>query len=349
MAKGIKIGNRVIAEQCPVFIIAEAGVNHNGQIAMAKKLVDSAKRIGADAIKFQTFRAEELVTANAPKAEYQKKTDAHPSQYAMLKKLELSEDQFSQLFEYSQKKGIMFLSTPFDRISAEFLALLGLPAYKIGSGELTNVPLLQQVAQFKKPIILSTGMSSLEEVVEAVKTIHKEGNRELILLHCTSNYPTKYEEVNLNAMLTLRNKFDVAVGYSDHTLGIEISVAAVALGACVIEKHLTLDKNLPGPDHKTSLEPQEFQKMVEAIRNVEKARGNGIKKPNPSEIAIQKVARKSIVAACDIEKGVTITSDMLTVKRPGTGIEPKWLQRLTGKRAKTIIRKDQIFSWDIVQ
>ncbi len=349
MSKTIKIAGRTIQDGSPIFIIAEAGVNHNGRMDLAKKLVDTAKRIGADAVKFQTFRAEDLVTADAPQADYQKKMDRARSQFEMLKKLELSETQFFELFEYCRKQKIIFLSTPFDLASAEFLSLLGVPAYKVGSGEITNFMLLRQVARYQKPIVLSTGMSSLQEVQEAVNVIDKQGNKELILLHCTSNYPTKFEEVNLRAMLTLKKKFNVMTGYSDHTPGIEVAIAATAMGACVIEKHLTLNRDLPGPDHSASLVPQEFQKMVEAIRNVEKAKGDGIKKPNPSEIAIQKVARKSLVAACDIGKGIIITPEMLTVKRPGTGIAPKWIHRLTGKEARVAIPKDKIFSWDFVR
>ncbi|MEW6482425.1 MAG: N-acetylneuraminate synthase [bacterium] len=345
----INIAGRTIGDNQPVFIISEAGVNHNGDVKIAKKMIEAAKDIGADAIKFQTFKADELVIPNAPKAEYQNKTTSGKSQYEMLKELELSENEFKKLFNYCQKKNIIFLSTPFDFQSAEFLYKLGVPAFKIGSGDLTNIPLLIQVAKYGKPIILSTGMSTLAEVKEAVKPIYSTGNKKLILLHCTSNYPTKYEDVNLKAMVTLKDEFNLPIGYSDHTEGIEVSVGAVALGACVIEKHFTLDKNLAGPDHKASLEPDEFRKMVQSIRNVEMAMGNGIKKPTKSEIEVQKVARKSIVVARDIPKGTRLSLDMLAIKRPGTGIEPKYLDKLVDKQVITSIKKDQILTWSMMR
>lgn len=341
----IKIGKRNIGQHNPVFIIAEAGVNHNGSLKLAKKMIDAAQEAGADAIKFQTFKAEELVVRNAPKANYQKRTVPDKSQYEMLKGLELSDAEFKELLAHSRKKKILFLSTPFDPGSAELLLGLGMQAFKIGSGELTNIPLLSQVARYGKPIILSTGMSTLAEVRAAVKAIYAAGNRKLVLLHCTSNYPTRYEDVNLLAMVTLRNEFSVPVGYSDHTKGIEVSIGAVTRGACVIEKHFTLKKNYSGPDHKASLEPREFMNMVNSIRNIEKSIGNGLKIPRESENTMRKIARKSIVALKAIHKGEKITHDMVSIKRPGTGISPMYLSKIIGKKAKNNIKANEVIKW----
>ena len=266
----------------------------------------------------------------------------------MLKDLELSDSDFRELFVYCQKKKIIFLSTPFNQQSAGFLYDLGVSAFKISSGDLTDIPLLQKIAGFKKPIILSTGMSTLAEVKEAVKAIYVINNRQLILLHCTSNYPTKFRDVNLKAILTLRKEFNLPIGYSDHTEGVEIPIAAIAMGACIIEKHLTLDKNLLGPDHKASLNPEEFSEMVDSIRIIEMAMGNGIKNPTKSEIEMRKVARKSIVTVRDISKGERITRDMLAVKRPGTGIPPKLLNLLIGKYANRMIKKDNVLNWGLI-
>jgi len=328
-----------------ILIIAEAGVNHNGSLVTAKRLVDAAKSAGADAVKFQTFKAEDIATSGAPKAAYQKKRFSRGSQFEMLKRLELSERSFRTLCRYCSKKEIMFLSTPFDYKSAEFIDDLGVRYFKISSGDLTNIPFLSKVALYKKPIILSTGMSSLAEVSEAVKTIYAKGNRKLILLHCTSNYPTRFEDANLLAIRTLKNRFKVPVGYSDHTLGFEAAIAAAALGAAVIEKHITLDRNMAGPDHKSSLEPEEFGFMVRSIRNTEKALGDGRKTPRRSEFAIRKVCRKSIVTACMIPKGAKITVDMLSVKRPGTGIEPKYFKTIIGRRPRRRLEADRVMRW----
>ena len=329
----MKIGNNR-----PVFIIAEAGINHNGSLDLAKKMIDAAKSCGADAVKFQTFRTEDLVVKD-------KNTDSH---FRMLKKLELNEKEFESLNSYCKNKNIIFLSTPFDSKSAEFLYKLRIPAFKIASGELTNLPLLRQIALYNKPIILSTGMSTLKEVREAVGVIYSTGNKKLILLHCTSNYPAKYEDVNLKAMDTLKKEFSVPVGYSDHTLGMEVLVAAVAMGACVIEKHFTLDKTFSGHDHKASMEPKEFRGLVKAIRNIEKAIGSGVKKASKSEEKIKAIARKSIVAACDIRKGSKLTQAMLSIKRPGTGIEPRHIERLLNKKTQADIKEGQILTWSNV-
>jgi N,N'-diacetyllegionaminate synthase len=313
-----------------VFIIAEAGVNHNGNIEIAKQMIDVAVTIGADAIKFQTFRSDKIVIRTAKKASYQAETtDASESQFDMLKKLELSENQHHELINACQKKGIKFLSTAFDLESVNLLEGFNIPIHKIPSGEITNLPYLIKIAQTGKPVILSTGMSTLEEVKTAVEILRHNGSGKITVLHCNTEYPTPYEDVNLNAMLTMQRELGVKVGYSDHTPGIEVPIAAVAMGALVIEKHFTLDKNMEGPDHKASLEPDEFAAMVQSIRNIEKALGSSEKKPSPSEIKNMPIARKSIVAQKNIKRGETFTTDNLAVKRPGTGISPmKWFEVL---------------------
>ena len=341
----IRIADRLVGEGKPCFIIAEAGVNHNGDIKLARKLIDVAVRASADAIKFQTFKAEELVTEAAEKAAYQKETTgSKESQFEMLKKLELSEKDFRQLFNYAQKKGIIPLSTPFDKWSVDFLDELGVPAFKIGSGEITNLPLLQHIAGKRKPVILSTGMSTLEDVTEAITVLQEKGTGEIALLHCVSCYPSRAEDTNLRAMETLRSAFNLPVGLSDHSVGIHIPIAAVALGACIIEKHFTLDKNLPGPDHSASLEPDELKEMVEAIRDVEHALGDGIKRPTLSEEETRKAARRSLVARTNIPAGTLITGEMLDIKRPGTGLEPKQINLVIGKKAKKRIARGEVIT-----
>lgn len=331
------------------FIIAEAGVNHNGDIKLAKKLINVAKDAGADAVKFQTFKAENVVIKNAEKAEYQKETTGiRESQYDMIKKLELTEEDFRELADYAKKEGILFLSSPFDKESVDLLYELDVPAFKVASGEITNFPLLKYIAKKEKPIILSTGMSTLGEVEEALNVIRSEGVRDVVLLHCVSNYPAKIEDINLRAMETLKHAFKVPVGFSDHTLDITASIAAVALGACVIEKHFTLDRKLLGPDHKASLEPNELKEMVKTIRDLEKALGDGIKRPTKDEVEIKRVARRSIVAKEDMSKGIIITEDMLDVKRPGTGIPPKYMEMIVGRKAKENIKKDEIIAMGMI-
>ena len=326
-----------------VFIIAEAGVNHNGSFNIAKELVDTAKTAGVDAIKFQTFKAQNLVSKNADKANYQKaNTGNSDKQIDMLKKLELSFEEFSSLKKYCDHLGIMFLSTPFDLESLEFLSTLDIPLFKIPSGEITNLPYLIKIAQTKKDVILSTGMCEIEEIREAIEVLKKYGTENISLLHCTTEYPTPFDEVNLNAMLTLKQTFNLNIGYSDHTQGIEVPVAAVAMGATIIEKHFTLDKNMDGPDHKASLNPQELMDMVSAIRNIEMAMGNGKKKPTKSEINNKKIARKSIVAVRNIKIGEVFTEDNITIKRPGDGISPmKWFDVL-GKSASRDFQEDEL-------
>ena len=296
-----------------VFIIAEAGVNHNGSIEIAKRLIDAAKDCEADAVKFQTFKASNLVSVNAEKAEYQKKlTSVRESQFEMIKKLELTRAEHLQLLRHCHKKGIQFLSSPFDLESIDLLYELGLTIFKIPSGEIINLPYLRKIGRLNKIIILSTGMADLGEIEDAVEVLIESGtNKENItILHCNTEYPTPFEDVNLRAMLTIKNAFNVKVGYSDHTKGIEVPIAAVALGAEVIEKHFTLDRNMEGPDHKASLEPAELRQMVDSIRNIEKALGNGMKKPSPSESKNKVIVRKSLVAKTDIKKG-----DDFTLKR----------------------------------
>ena len=346
----IKIAGRPVGEGEPCFIIAEAGVNHNGDINLAKKLIDIAKEAGADAVKFQTFRAEEMVTKNAKKAEYQKETTGtKESQFEMIKRLELTESDFKELYNYTLEKGEIFLSSPFDKVSVELLDRLGVPAFKIPSGEITNSPLLKHIARKKKPIILSTGRSTLGEIEEALEVMRQEGMEEIILLHCVSCYPAKIEDMNLRAMETSKHAFKLPVGLSDHTMGITIPIAAVALGACILEKHFTLDKNLPGPDHRASLEPQELKQMVQAIRDVEKARGDGIKKPTQEEKENKKAARRSIVAKVDIPKGTIIAEEMLDIKRPGTGIEPRYLNLVVDAKAVRGIKQNGAINWEMLK
>ena len=311
-----------------VFIIAEAGVNHNGSLELAKQLVDKAKEAGVDCVKFQTFIAKNIVSKNAAKAEYQKKqTENLESQHEMLKKLELSFDEFIELKNYCLEKEIEFLSTAFDFESIDFLSELGMRIWKIPSGEITNLPYLIKIAKLKSKVILSTGMSTIDEINDAVNVLNENGASEIIILHCTTEYPTPYEDVNLRAMLTIKEKFGVNVGYSDHTMGMEVPIAAVALGATVIEKHFTLDRNMQGPDHKASLEPNELKNMVDAIRHIEKALGNGVKQVAESEKKNLAIARKSIIAKKNIKKGEILSEDNLTVKRPGDGISPmRWFE-----------------------
>lgn len=329
-------------------IIAEAGVNHNGNFELAQKLVVAAAKAGADYVKFQTFKADKIVSKFAKKAVYQERNinDGDDSQYSMLKNLEMPEDWHPKLIQYASEQGIQFLSAGFDSESIDFLDQLGVPLFKIPSGEITNKPYLQHIARKKKPIILSTGMARLEEIKAALQVLCENGvcKEDITVLHCNTEYPTPMEDVNLRAMITIQNSLGVKVGYSDHTQGIEIPIAAVALGAAVIEKHFTLDRNLPGPDHKASLEPNELTAMVKAIRNIEKAiSGSGSKEPSKSEIKNIIIIRKSIVAARPIAKGELFTKDNLTVKRPGNGISPmKWDEILSKTAIKDFEPDDLI-------
>ncbi len=326
-----------------VFVIAEAGVNHNGSIEIAKKLIDSASAAGADAVKFQTFRAESLVCKTAKKAEYQLGvTDRSETQYDMLKKLELTEQMHKELMEYCAKKKIMFLSTPFDIGSVKLLSKLGMQIFKIPSGEITNLPYLREIAGHQKKVILSTGMSNMNEVKAAVDVLKENGAADIILLHCNTQYPTPVSDVNLLAMVKMHEELGLPVGYSDHTLGIEVPIAAAALGAAVIEKHFTLNKNMEGPDHKASLESQELKRMVEGIRKTELALGVGIKQASDSEKENRDIVRKSIVAASGIKKGEKYTEENLTVKRPGIGISPMRWDEVIGKTAGRDYETDEM-------
>jgi len=341
--KKVKIGNKWVGPGYPCFIIAEIGVNHNGDVKLAKRLIDKAVAAGADAVKFQTFRADALTTKTAPKAKYQQKTTGgKETQNQMLKKLELSAAAFKKLADYAKKKNIMFLSSPFDIESVDILEKIGIPAYKIASGEITNLPLLKYVARQEKQIILSTGMATLKEIETALKTIRKEGVNDIILLQCVTSYPARPEDINLRAIKTLRKRFKLPVGFSDHSVGTAIPAAAAALGACLVEKHFTLSKDLVGPDHKASLEPDELKAMVRNIREVERALGNGAKAPTKGEEEVKKIARKSIVARVDIPKGAAITEALLACKRPGHGLAPSHFERLIGKTAKVQIKKDSL-------
>lgn len=330
-----------------VYIIAEAGVNHNGRLDTAKQLVDIAKASGCDCVKFQTFFADRIVTKDAKKAKYQiENTKNDNSQYEMLKKLELSETDFKELKEYCKEVEIDFLSTPFDEEAVDLLEQIGVDAYKIPSGEITNKPLLQYIASKQKKVLLSTGMSTLAEVKKAIDWIEEAGNTNIVLFHCTSNYPAPYESVNMRAMLTLKDEFGYPIGYSDHTKGIEISLMAVALGALVIEKHFTYDRNADGPDHKASLEPGELKQMVEAIRHIDVAMGNGEKKPSDSEVLTRDVARKSLVWRYDKKVGDVICKEDICCKRPGTGIQPEKLEEIIGKTLLRECKEDSLVKWD---
>jgi len=347
MPKIIKINNKLIGVGQPVFIIAEAGVNHNGKFSMALKLVDAAKKAGADAVKFQTFNTEEVVVCNAKKESYMKTNDKN--QHQMLKRLELSASEFKKLAVYCAKKKIIFLSTPSERGNADFLEDLGVGAFKIGSGDITHIPLISHIAKKGLPIIISTGASYIHEISEAVRVIKAQGNNDIILLHCTSFYPAPYDQINLRALMTLQRKFKVPVGYSDHTLGSEVSVGAVALGACVIEKHFTLSRKLAGPDHKASLEPLELKDLVSKIRNLEQALGSSVKQPAKVEREERTLGRRSIVANTAIKKGIGIQKTMLGIKRPGTGLVPKYLSKVIGKKARRALKKDSLIKWsDII-
>jgi N,N'-diacetyllegionaminate synthase len=326
-----------------VFIIAEAGVNHNGDINLAIRLIDEAIKSGVDAIKFQTFISSKVVSKFACKADYQQKNEKNSqSQLDMVKKLELTFAEFEILKRYCDSNKIMFLSTPFDHESIEFLDKLGLDIFKIPSGEINNLPYLIKVGQLSKKVILSTGMATLEEIETAIDILRRNGTVDIAVLHCNTEYPSPMGDVNLMAMNTIKDTFKVDVGYSDHTLGIEVSIAAVALGAKIIEKHFTLDKNMEGPDHKASLEPHELEEMVKCIRNIEMALGNGIKTPSKSEQKNINIARKSIVASCDIKEGQLFNKSNLAIKRPGDGISPMRLEEVIGKAAKRDFNEDEL-------
>lgn len=343
MLAPINVHGRMVGSDNPCFVIAEAGVNHNGNLDLAHKLVDAAKAAGADAVKFQTFNAERLVSRMAPKAEYQlENTDHAESQFDMLSNLELSEAAHRELMAHCAEKNLIFMSTPFDEKCADLLADLGMCAYKISSAEITNIPFLDHVARKHKPLIVSTGMATLLEVETVVETVHAAGCRELILLQCTSNYPADPRDVNLRAMCTMAETFHVPIGYSDHTTSTDISLAAVALGACVIEKHFTLDRNLHGPDHQASLEPNALKLMISSIRRVENALGDGVKRPASSELVNLPISRKSVHWRRALAVGSIVGQADLICLRPGTGVAPCMLPSLVGRRLRRAVFTDQM-------
>ncbi len=345
--RAFALGPRRIGAGEPVFIVAEAGVNHNGDAALARRLVDAAAECGADAVKFQTFSVDALLTREAPKAGYQlETTGSGESQRDMLARLTLGAEMLAELGERAAKRGLVFFSTPFDETSVDVLETLGVALFKVPSGEITNLPLLRHVAGKGRPVIVSTGMATMEEVEEAVRTIREAGDPPLALLHSLSAYPAPAGEVNLRAMDALAARFGCPVGYSDHTLGIEIAVAAVARGAAIVEKHLTLDTSLPGPDHRASLAPLELRAMVQAIRRVQSALGDGVKRAMPSEIDTRRVARKSLVAVRALRTGERIAAGDVTSKRPGTGISPAELPRVLGLRLTRDVAADEVISWE---
>lgn len=331
----MKIKNRKIGVHEKTFIVAEAGINHNGDLKQAKELVKKAKIAGADAVKFQTFNAEKL---SSRKNKY----------FKLFQSLELKKNEWIELKKVADRRGITFFSTPFDEESADFLDELNVPAFKIASGDLTHLPLLKHIGKKKKPIILSTGIGTIPEIDEALNTIYSTGNKEVALLHCISNYPAKIEDMNLRAIQTLRETFQVPVGLSDHTTEIITPIAAVSLGAAIIEKHFTLNKNLPGPDHRASLEPDEFKAMVGIIRSIEKALGGGMKVPRKSELKMKIDARRSLVSRVDIPQGARIMKNMVKVARPGSGIEPKFINVILGRKARRRIKAEEVIRWDMV-
>lgn len=346
----IEIDGRKVGPGQQCFIIAEAGVNHNGDAELAKRLVDAAQEAGADAVKFQTWVTEKVIMPDARMAEYQRQNlGIDQSQFEMLKQLELSYDQFREIKAHADRKGILFFSTPDEEDSADFLEQLGVSLFKIGSGEVTNLPFLRHVALKGKPIIISTGMSSLGEVEAAVRIIEETGNHKLVLLHCVSNYPADPADCNLRAMDTLASAFGYAVGFSDHTLGIEIAVAAVARGACVLEKHLTLDKTMSGVDHRASLDTDEFVAMVRAIRAVESALGDGVKRPAPSELKTKKVVQKAVVTARAIRAGERITQADLALRRTSGGLAPAYLPLIIDRRVNRDLEANCTITLDMLQ
>lgn len=350
MVATIAIAGRAVGDGQRCFVIAEAGVNHNGSVELAKRLVDAALEAGADAVKFQTWVTEKLIVADAPMAEYQKQNVGQDSsQFEMLKQLELSYDDFREIKEYADGAGILFFSTPDEEDSADFLDELGVPLFKIGSGEVTNIPFLRHIGNKGKPIVLSTGMSTLGEVEAAVRAIEATGNRQLVLLHCVSDYPADPADCNLKAMQALKTAFQYPVGFSDHTLGIHVPIAAVAMGACVLEKHLTLDTSLPGPDQAMSLQTGGFAEMVKALNSVQKAMGTGRKTPTNPELDTKLVVQKTIVAARDLPEGKVLQTEDLMVRRASGGLPPEHLDSLIGKRAKQLIPASRAVSLSMLE
>ncbi len=342
--KDIRIADKTISDCSPCFVIAEAGANHNRNLNMAKELIDAAKKAGADAVKFQTYSAEKLYSKKTPKFGYLGDQDT----FDLMKSIELPREWQADLKRYCDQKDIIFMSTPFDYQAIDELNDIGVPAFKIASFEIVDLELIKYAAGKNKPMIISTGMSNMGDIEDAIHTIRSEGNDDIILLHCNSLYPTPVNIVNLRAINTMRGAFKLPVGFSDHTLGITIPIAAVAMGAKVIEKHFTLDRTLPGPDHPFALEPDELKQMVTAIRSTQAAMGTGIKERSPEEEEMYIKGRRSIIAACDIPRGTTITKEMLIVKRPGYGIQPKFIDIVVGRKSNTDIEKDDIITWEMI-
>jgi len=345
MVAKIKIGDKLVGEGEPVFVVAEAGSNHDGKLTQAKKLVDVAANAGADAVKFQTFSADKIVAKTGPKAGYMKKVSEKESVYEIFKRIEFPRKWHREIAEHAGKKGLIFLSSPFDEEAVDLLDELDVPAFKVASGELTNLPLIGYMARKGKPLIVSTGAATMDEVGKAVSVIKRAGNKKIVLLHCVANYPASPEDANLLAMGALKQKFKLPVGYSDHTLGIAAPLAATALGAVMIEKHFTLSRKLSGPDHFYAIEPNELKTMVDGIRAVEKMRGAPTKKPVKAELEIRKLARRSIFAKVDIPAGTVIRKEMLVTLRPAIGLEPKYLESIVGKKAKRAIKQYEAVTW----
>ena len=350
MKQEIRIGDRIIGDSSPVFIISEAGVNHNGDLDMARRLVEEAGSCGADCIKFQTFKAERVVTVSAPKAKYQLgTTDRTESQLDMLRKIELKPEHHLELKEHAENLGLVFLSTPYNFEDIDLLESIGVLAYKVASGQIVEHPFLRKISQTGKPIFLSTGMATTAEIESALKTIHDEGNDSVVLLQCTTNYPSRIEDANLRVIQSFMSAFGCLVGYSDHTIGEESAIASVALGAKVIEKHFTLDKNLPGPDHSSSMTPEELKSLVEKIHRTETSLGNAKKEPTEIEKENSIGMRRSIVASRDIQKGEAITVDNITFKRPATGLSPQFYDKILGKKASRDMSYDELLQKDMIE
>ncbi|MEL6675931.1 MAG: N-acetylneuraminate synthase [Bacteroidota bacterium] len=349
MQANIPIGDKLVGPDYPTYVIAEAGVNHNGDLNMALDLVRAAKKTGADCVKFQTFKASAVVTTHAPKANYQLQvTSPEESQLDMLKKLEMGRESYQAIMACCREEGIQFLSTPYNYDDADFLQNLGVEAFKIASGQLVEHPFLEYVANFGKPMIVSTGMATLSEVFEAIEVIRATGNEQIVLLQCTTNYPSRLEDANIRAMVSMGDAMDIMVGYSDHVENNYACYAAVSLGAHLIEKHFTLDRELPGPDHSSSLEPAGFTELVQGIRNIEAALGSPIKKPTAAEIANTQGMRRSIVALKDLSEGTVLAADMLGFKRPATGMSPKMLTEVVGKTLAKGVSKDEPLDYDSI-
>jgi N,N'-diacetyllegionaminate synthase len=344
----VNIDSKWIGDGQPCFVIAEAGINHNGKIELAKQLIDEAKKAGADAVKFQTFKSEGVTAISAELAGYQKKNiGTKQSQIDMLRKYEFEYDTFREMKEYCDKRKIVFLSTPHSYDAIDFLDDL-VPAYKISSGDITNIPAIEKIAKKGKPVIISTGMATLEEIRDALDTVRNAGNDQIILLQCVTSYPSNLEDQNIEVVRTLRMKFDVLTGFSDHTMGLIAPIVAVSVGACLIEKHFTLDRTLEGPDHKASLEPSELKEMIDSIRNAQAALGDGIKRITDEEKKNRVVSRKSLVASRDISRGTIITRDMIEIKRPETGIRPKRLKDILGSKANSDIKEDDVITNEMI-